>query len=95
MRLIFEFYLKFQSLHQVKKELYKMGIRTRKGSLVWADSTIHGILANEAYTGTGYYNRRQSVEVDDGRRYRRSLKAGRRLRDRSEWIPVKISTPRR
>jgi len=89
-RLIFDLYLKFQSLHQVKKELYKMGIRTRKGSLVWADSTIHRILTNEAYTGTGYYNRRQSVEVDNGRRYRRSLKAGRRLRDRSEWIPIKF-----
>jgi len=66
-RLIFDLYLKFQSLHRVKKELYKMGIRTRKGSLVWADSTIHRVLTNEAYTGTGYYNRRQSVEVDDGR----------------------------
>jgi site-specific DNA recombinase len=89
-RLIFDLYLKLQSLHQVKKELYRMGIKTRKGSLVWADSTIHRILTNEAYTGIGYYNRRQSIEVDDGRKYKRSPKTGRRLRDRSEWIPIKF-----
>jgi site-specific DNA recombinase len=89
-RLIFDLYLKLQSLHQVKKALYRMGIKTRKGSLVWADSTIHRILTNEAYTGTGYYNRRQSVEVDDGRKYKRTPKTGRRLRDKSEWIPIKF-----
>jgi len=54
-RLIFDLYIKLQSLHQVKKELFKRGIKTRNGSLVWADSTIQKILRNEAYTGIGYY----------------------------------------
>jgi len=89
-RLIFDLYIKLGSLHQVKKELFKRGIKTRNGSLVWADSTIQRILRNEAYTGTGYYNRTQSVEVETGRKYKRTPKTGRRIRDRKEWIPVKF-----
>ena len=89
-KLIFDLYLKLQSLHQVKKELYKRGVRTRKGGLVWADSTIHRVLTNEAYTGRGYYNRTQSVETEIGKKYRKTVKTGKRLRDRKEWIPIKF-----
>jgi site-specific DNA recombinase len=74
----------------VKKELYKRGIRTRKGSLIWADSTIQRILTNEAYTGRGYYNRTQSVETETGKKYKKALKTGKRLRDRKEWIPIRF-----
>jgi site-specific DNA recombinase len=89
-KLIFYLYLKLQSLHQVKKELYKRGIKTRKGSLIWADSTIQRILTNEAYTGRGYYNRTQSVETETGKKYKKAVKTGRRLRDRKEWIPIRF-----
>jgi len=89
-KLIFDLYIRLQSLHQVKKELYRRGIKTRKGSLIWADSTIQRILRNEAYTGRGYYNKTQAVEVETGKKYRRTPKTGRRLRDKREWIPVKF-----
>jgi site-specific DNA recombinase len=89
-RLIFDLYLKLQSLRQVKKELYLRRIKTRSGKHVWADSTIQRVLTNEAYTGTGYYNKRQAVETETGRKYKRNPKTGRRLRDRKEWIPIKF-----
>jgi site-specific DNA recombinase len=89
-RLIFDLYLKLQSLHQVKKELYLRRIKTRSGKPVWSDSTIQRVLTNEAYTGTGYYNKRQAVETDTGRKYKRNPKTGRRLRDRKEWIPIRF-----
>ena len=89
-RLIFDLYLRLQSLHQVKKQLYLKRIKTRNGKPVWADSTIHRVLTNEAYTGTGYYNKWQAIEIDTGRKYKRSPKTRRRLRDRKEWIPIKF-----
>jgi site-specific DNA recombinase len=88
--LIFDLYLKFQSITRVQKELALRGIPTRKGRGVWSRSTIRDILRDEVYIGRGYFNKYQSVEREGGKRYRRQVKSGRRKRDRSEWIPLKF-----
>lgn len=86
-RLIFELYLRYQSIDQVRKELTARGIKPPRRER-WVRSTTHRILTNESYVGRGYYGMRQSVEINDGKRYTKVLKRGRRLRDRSEWIPI-------
>jgi len=92
-RLIFDLYLRHQSVRRVVKELTEMGIEPRKGKQ-WRTSTVNRILRNEAYIGNYYYNKTYSVEVDErggeGRKYRRRVRNGRRLRDRKEWILIKI-----
>jgi len=88
--LIFDLYLKFQSINRVRKELTLRLIRPRKGGERWSRSTIRDILRDETYIGTGYYAKYQSIEIDNGKRYNRRAKTGRKLRDKKEWIPVKF-----
>ncbi len=89
-RLIFDLYLRHQSVRKVIKELTKRGIKPRKGKQ-WRTSTINRILRNEAYIGRYYYNKTCSVEVNgDERRYRKRVRNGRRLRDRKEWILIEV-----
>lgn len=93
--LIFDLYIKFQSITRVQKELALKNITTRKRTEKnskgnwWCRSTIGAILKNEAYTGTGYYNKRYGVESENGKKYRKKIKNSQRLRARNEWIPVK------
>ncbi|MCD6359379.1 MAG: recombinase family protein [Armatimonadetes bacterium] len=89
-KLIFDLYLNFQSITRVQKELALRLIRPRRGGEKWSRSTIRDILRDETYIGTGYYAKYKSVEIDNGKKYKRRAKTGRRLRDRSEWIPVKF-----
>jgi len=88
LNLIFDLYLNFQSITRVQKELSSRGIKSRKGHKRWSRSTIGDILRDETYIGTGYYAKYQSVEIDNGKKYRRRAKTGRRLRNKKEWIPV-------
>jgi site-specific DNA recombinase len=85
--LVFDLYIKYQSMTRVQKELTLRGIKPRK-SEKWSRSVIKAILSNEAYTGTGYYNKRQSVAVDNCKRYQRKVKSGTRIRPKSEWLEV-------
>jgi len=89
-KLIFELYLNFQSITRVQKELALRSIRPRKGGKRWSRSTIRDILRDETYIGIGYYAKYKSVEIDNGKKYKRRAKAGRKLRDKSQWIPVKF-----
>ena len=88
--MIFDFYLDFQSINRVRKELTLRSIKPRKGGQKWSRSTIRDILRDETYIGTGYYAKYQSIEIDNGKKYNRRAKAGRKLRDKKEWIPVKF-----
>ncbi len=89
-RLIFDLYLELKSLNAVRQALNRRGIKTQRSKGRWCRTTIRAILTNESYTGTGYYGKRQSVESENSGRYRRKLKSGVRLRDRSEWIPIRF-----
>jgi site-specific DNA recombinase len=86
-RLIFDLYLKYQSMTRVQKELVVRGIKPKK-SEKWCRSVISAVLRNEAYTGIGYYNKRQSVAVENNKRYQRKAKSGIRIRPKTEWLEV-------
>jgi len=86
--LIFDLYLNFQSITRVQKELSLKGIPSRKGCVKWSRSTIGDILRDETNIGVGYYGKYRSVEIENGKKYRRRVKTGRQLRDKSEWIRV-------
>jgi site-specific DNA recombinase len=88
-KLIFELYTNFQSLTRVQKELTLMQVRPRIAEQ-WCRSTLRQILRNGAYTGTGYYNKRQSVIRDNGKKYQRKVKNGIKMRPKEEWIPIKF-----
>ena len=88
--MIFDLYLDFQSINRVCKELALRSIKPRKGGQKWSRSTIRDILRDETYIGTGYYAKYQSIEIDNRKKYNRRAKAGRKLRDKKEWIPVKF-----
>jgi len=89
-KFIFNSYLKFQSLGRVVKELSLKNIKTREGCKKWSRSEVGRILRREEYIGTGYYRKRYSVEVENGIKYKKRLRTGRRLRNKSEWIPLKF-----
>ncbi len=88
--LIFDLYIEHCSLKKVIKELALMKIRTRKRREIWGTSVVAKILRREDYIGIGYYRKTYSVEINNGKRYRKVVKEGRRLRDRKEWIPIKF-----
>jgi site-specific DNA recombinase len=74
------------------RKLRALGIPPRKGRR-WVRSSIHRILTNETYMGTTYYNKheavaRSSTTIDGGRS--RHHQRGRRLRDKADWIPIRL-----
>jgi len=88
-RFIFNLYIKHKSVKAVVKELTKREIKPQK-SKFWSRSTIHRILSNETYAGVTYYNKSYAIESQKSKAYKRRVKTGRRLRDKSEWIPIKV-----
>jgi site-specific DNA recombinase len=88
-RLIFNLYIQLGSVRAVARKLTKMGIKPRRG-IAWRTSTLHRILRNEAYIGTAYYNKTCGVEPFHKKKYSRKINSSRRVRDRREWIPVKV-----
>jgi len=88
-RLIFNLYIQLGSARAVARRLTEMGIKPRKG-VAWLTSTLHRILRNEAYIGTAYYNKTYGAEPVSRRKYSRRINTSRRLRDRREWIAIKV-----
>jgi len=88
-RLIFNLYIQLGSVRAVARRLTEMGIKPRKG-VAWRTSTLHRILRNEAYIGTAYYNKTYGAEPVSRRKYSRRINTSRRLRDRREWIAIKV-----
>jgi len=92
-KLIFNLYIQFNSQREIIRELSKRNIRPREGKNYWGRSSIGKVLTNETYIGTTYFNKRQRIELENPKnKYRRVVKNGLRLRDRSEWIPIKVSS---
>jgi len=78
-QLIFALYgAQCYSLAEVASELNRRQIPTQQRKNVWSRGNLRNILRNETYTGTGYYNKLQTL-VPYGKK--------KRLRERAEWIP--------
>ena len=89
-REIFTLYLEGgRSVRQIAYELKERGIASPAGKPIWGPSTIQGLLRNEAYIGTVYYNRREAIE-GNGRRGQRQRKTRYRERPREEWIAIPV-----
>jgi site-specific DNA recombinase len=60
---------------------------------VWSNGPISRLVRNEAYIGNAYYNKNYAVVPDNPKlngRYKRIKKSSRRLRPKSEWLPIQI-----
>jgi site-specific DNA recombinase len=80
---------KGRSIRQIAFDLLDRGIPSPTGKSIWGTSTITRLLNNEAYIGTVYYNRRESLE-GNGPRGARNRKTRSRERPREEWIPIPV-----
>ncbi len=84
------------SQREVVRKLTKLKIPTRlKKGEAWGRSTVHNILTNETYTGVTYFNKHKAVETENHKsqiQYRKQKKTGCRLRPKSEWIPILLSS---
>ena len=88
--LIADLYLELGSVRAVAKEFTKRNIRPRKGQL-WRTSTLHKILRNGTYIGITYFNKSYGVEINNnGKKYRKRIKTGRKLRRIEAWIPIPV-----
>jgi len=88
-KLIFNLYIQLGSVRAVARKLTEMGVRPRRG-MAWRTSTLHRILRNEAYIGTAYYNKTYGAEPVNRKKYSRRINTTRRLRNKSEWIAIKV-----
>jgi hypothetical protein len=89
-RWIFHAYVETgRSIRQIAMDLLDRGIASPTGNRTWGTSTITRLLNNEAYIGTVYYNRRESLE-GNGPRGARNHKTRNRERPREEWIPIPV-----
>lgn len=80
---------------EVVKRLSARGIKPKNAKedkdKLWAKSSVLRILHNETYSGVTYYNKHESVDSNNNEaKYQRQSKSGRRLRSRSEWIPITL-----
>jgi len=77
------------SVRQIALWLRERGIPSPTGRPIWGTSTIDRLLRNEAYIGTMYYNRHESLE-GGGPRGARNRKTRQRERPREEWIAIPV-----
>jgi site-specific DNA recombinase len=78
------------TLRQISLRLYARGTPSPTGKLTWGSSTMSRLIRNEAYIGTIYYNRRESIHTPNPTRGRHSIKTTYRDRPKEEWIPITI-----
>lgn len=79
------------SVRQIALRLTESAHPTATGSGRWGPSTVTRMLRNEAYVGTMYFNRHESLEGDArtaGRR--RRTKSRTRCRPSDEWVPLSV-----
>jgi site-specific DNA recombinase len=77
------------SVRQIALDLHERGVQSPTGKPIWGTSTIGRLLHNEAYVGTIYYNRRESLP-GNGPRGARNRKTRHRERPREEWIAIPV-----
>ena len=89
-REIFHAYVQGErSVRQIALDFHDRGFPSPTGKPIWGTSTIGRLLHNEAYIGTVYYNRRESLD-GNGPRGARNRKTRNRERPREEWIAIPV-----
>jgi site-specific DNA recombinase len=78
-----------RSMRQIAHDLHDRGVPSPTGKPTWGVSTLGRLLHNEAYIGTVYYNRRESLD-GNGPRGTRTRKTRYRERPREEWIAITV-----
>ena len=79
------------SVRQIALRLTESPLVTATGLSRWGISTVTRMLHNEAYIGTMYYNRRESVSVKSSAASPRRRPSTRRQdRPATEWIPLPV-----
>jgi site-specific DNA recombinase len=73
----------------ISRFLEERRVPTRTGRPQWDRGQIKFMLKNETYTGTRYFNRITAV-TDENRAGKQVIRGKWVLRDRSEWIAVKV-----
>jgi site-specific DNA recombinase len=79
------------SVRQIALRLTESARLSATGLTRWGTSTVTRMLRNEAYIGTMYFNRHESLEGEPattGRR--RRTKSRTRCRPATEWIPMSV-----
>ncbi len=80
------------SIRQIAHDLHDRCIPSPTGKPIWGTSTLARLLANEAYIGRVYYNRRETIKVPGAPRGARRTKTRYRERPREEWITIPVPT---
>lgn len=86
------------SLREVIRRLYQMEIPPRKAKrATWTKGPVSRLLTNETYVGRHYYYKKEAVlpknpsaANEKKYRHRHTNKTSRRLRDKEEWMMVKV-----
>ncbi len=86
------------SLREVIRRLYQMEIPPRKAKrATWTKGPVSRLLSNETYVGRHYYYKKEAVlpknpsaANEKKYRHRHTNKTSRRLRDKEEWMMVKV-----
>jgi len=79
------------SVRQIALRLTESTHPTATGLTRWGPSTVTRMLRNEAYVGTMYFNRHESLDGDTTTAgYRRRTKSRTRRRPPSEWVPLSV-----
>ncbi len=79
-----------RSIRQICRDLAERGIPSPHGKPLWGHSTVGRLLRNEAYVGTVYYNRNETIEGAEPRRGAKHTKTRSRKRPREEWIAIGV-----
>jgi site-specific DNA recombinase len=87
-RKIFELYAGGLSVYRIIRWLEEHKISTRKGKAMWRPCQMWRLLQNETYAGIRYFNRMTYDNPENTRAKGKKTKYV--LRDRKEWIGVKV-----
>jgi len=88
-RRIFDLYVtQGLTVRQIAKQLTLGGTPAPSGRREWSWAMVDRILHDEAYIGTFYHNRFNSVTVEGTHRHKPTIKHP--LRPREEWIPISV-----
>jgi len=83
------------SICRIIERLYKLNVPPPKGrSDAWKKSTVMRLLQSDTYhTGVVYYNKTEALAPKKPKKpdeYKRVKRTSRRVRPRTEWLPIKI-----
>ncbi|MEW6546555.1 MAG: recombinase family protein [Bacillota bacterium] len=78
------------SIWGVAQRLNSRGLPTRRGARAWHEAVVRRMLANPAYVGVWYYNRRDCTGRSLNRHLPREARVGLRSKPPCEWIAVPV-----